>query len=391
MITIAPAVATARVSAPSTLLLVDDNPVNLQVLLRTLEGHGHRLLVARDGQAAIEIARRTSPDLILLDVLMPGIGGFDVCRTLKADPALSGIPILFLSALGEVPDKVAGLAVGAVDYITKPIQPDEVLARVDVHLARHRLERELRLANQRLNRELSRAAEMQRLILPRQLPRDARLHFAAHYRTSRFVGGDYYDVLPVPGERYMVLTLDVSGHGAPAAIVMAMIRTTVHAYAGNRESPAAVLRHLHECFACLEESSVYATAVCAIVDAGRGTLRVACAGHPPPVVWRAGEGASRLPCEATTPLLLLALTDVPETEHAIAPGDRILFYTDGVTDRESPSGEQFAVDGLMRSLDRIGLAPVDAAIADLVDDLERFAGGAEPADDNTLLLVGVEG
>jgi sigma-B regulation protein RsbU (phosphoserine phosphatase) len=389
VITIEPGVA-ARVSTPSTLLLVDDNPVNLQVLLRTLDGQGHRLLVARDGQSAIDIARRTSPDLLLLDVLMPGIGGFDVCRTLKADAALSNIPIIFLSALGEVPDKVAGLAVGAVDYITKPIQPDEVLARVDVHLARHRLERELRLANQRLNRELSRAAEMQRLILPRRLPQDARVRFAAHYRTSRFVGGDYYDVLPLPGERYLVVTLDVSGHGAPAAIVMAMIRTTVHGWAGNRESPAALLRHLHDCFACLEDSSVYATAVCAVVDAGRGTLRVACAGHPPPVLWRAGAGASLLPCEATTPLLLMELAGVPETEHAITAGDRILFYTDGVTDRESASGDPYAADGLMRALARVGAASVEAAIAGLVDDLERFAGPAEPADDNTLLLLGID-
>jgi phosphoserine phosphatase RsbU/P len=390
MLTLDQPVGTGRPPAASTLLLVDDSPVNLQVLLRTLEGHGHRLLVARDGETALAIARRTTPDLVLLDVLMPGMGGFEVCRALKADPALHAVPVIFLSALGEVPDKVAGLSLGAVDYITKPIQPDEVLARVDVHLERHLLDRELRLANRRLNRELSRAAEMQRLILPRQLPGDERVRFAAHYRTSRFVGGDYYDVLPLTGGRYAILTLDVSGHGAAAAIVMAMIRTSVHSHTGEWDSPGALLRHIHDRFLFLDDASVYATAVCAIVDAAAGRLRLACAGHAPPAFWRHETGASLLPCDATTPLLLMELAAVPETEHAIAPGDRILFYTDGVTDRESASGEPYTAERLTESLARTGRASVDAGLSGIVADIELFADGVEPADDNTLLLLGIE-
>src|SRR5688572_6973449 len=219
-----PVTAAVRPSTPSTILLVDDNPVNLQVLLRTLDGRGYRLLVAKDGRTALEIARQAQPDLVLLDVLMPEVGGFEVCRTLKADPRLRNVPVIFLSALGDVSDKVAGLSLGAVDYITKPIQPEEVIARVDVHLNRHHLERELRRANQRLNRELAGAADMQRLILPRSLPQTEHVQFAAHYQTSKYAGGDYYDVIPLPFGRFGVITLDVSGHGAPSAIVMAMMR-----------------------------------------------------------------------------------------------------------------------------------------------------------------------
>jgi sigma-B regulation protein RsbU (phosphoserine phosphatase) len=375
--------------APATILIVDDNPVNLQVLLGTLNGRGYRLLVARDGATALDIARRARPDLVLLDVLMPGIGGFDVCRALKDDDALRDAPVIFLSALGDVGDKVTGLSLGAVDYITKPIQAEEVLARVDVHLTRARLERELRTVNDRLNRELAHAAEMQRRILPRSLPRTDAVHFAAYYQTSRFAGGDYYDVLPLPGGRYAVITLDVSGHGAPAAIVMAMMRTVVHTHTGAMDTAGALLRHIHDHFRFLGETSVYATAVSAIVDPAAGTVRVACAGHPPPLLFRPRAGVSPLEGAPTTPLLLMPLQTIPEAEHRLEPGDRVLFYTDGVTDRESPDGVSYDVDRLGAALAQAGTAPVESAVAAIVSDLETFVDAAEPADDNTLLLMGV--
>jgi sigma-B regulation protein RsbU (phosphoserine phosphatase) len=349
-----PPLRAAGPDAASTLLLVDDNPVNLQVLLRTLDGRGYRLLVAKDGRTAIEIARQAQPDLVLLDVLMPEVGGFEVCRTLKADPRLRDSPVIFLSALGDVSDKVAGLSLGAVDYITKPIQPEEVIARVDVHLNRHRLERELRHANHRLDRELAGAADMQRLILPRLLPQTGAVQFAAHYQTSRYAGGDYYDVVPLPGGRFGVITLDVSGHGAPSAIMMAMMRTLVHTFPGVPETPGSMLRHIHRHFAFLGETSVYATAVFTIVDPGRGVMQVASAGHPLPLRYRPGSGVETLACEAATPLLLWELGHVPCAEHELRPGDRVLFYTDGITERESPSDECYDVSRLSDVLARTG-------------------------------------
>lgn len=155
---------------PATVLVVDDNPVNLQVLVRTLHGTGHRILAARDGAMALEIVRRTRPDLVLLDVMMPGQDGFELCRTLKADAATADTMVIFLSALGQVADKVLGLSLGAVDYITKPIQTEEVLVRVSNHLTRQHLEREVRRHRDRLDRELDGAARMQRLLLPTTLP-----------------------------------------------------------------------------------------------------------------------------------------------------------------------------------------------------------------------------
>src|SRR6185436_3541451 len=128
------------VTPPSTILVVDDSPTNLQVLIRTLNGTGHRILAAKDGPTAIDIVRRTHPDLLLLDVMMPGMDGFEVCRELKSKPDTRDTLVIFLSARGEVADKVSGLELGAIDYITKPIQGEEVLARVAAHLSRRHLE-----------------------------------------------------------------------------------------------------------------------------------------------------------------------------------------------------------------------------------------------------------
>lgn len=131
-------------------LLVDDNPTNLQVLYQTLDGRGYRLLVANNGEQALSIAKKTMPVLILLDIMMPGIDGFDTCRKLKEDPDTAGSAVIFLSALDDVGNKVRGFGTGAVDYISKPFDPDEVIARVETHLKIRRLENDLSLKNEEL-------------------------------------------------------------------------------------------------------------------------------------------------------------------------------------------------------------------------------------------------
>jgi putative two-component system response regulator len=137
-----------------TILMVDDNPANLQVLQTILEGQGCRLLTARDGAGALSVATKEKPDVILLDIMMPDMDGFDVCRNLKADPATFEIPVILLSAHEMTEDKVRGLEMGAVDYISKPFQPEEVIARVTTHLTLRYLELQLRIANSEL-KELS--------------------------------------------------------------------------------------------------------------------------------------------------------------------------------------------------------------------------------------------
>lgn len=127
----------------SLIMIVDDNPTNTKVLFDFLQASGFRVLVAKNGESALEKLQAVSPDLILLDVMMPGIDGFETCDRLKASPATQEIPVIFMTALSDAVDKVKGLSLGAVDYITKPFQQEEVLARVNLHLKLHHLNKQL--------------------------------------------------------------------------------------------------------------------------------------------------------------------------------------------------------------------------------------------------------
>ncbi len=134
-----------------TILVVDDNPANLGVLFDALEGAGYRVLINSRGETALEIAEEVEPDLILLDVMMPGLDGFETCRRLKENTGTQHIPVIFMTALSDIVDEVKGLRLGAVDYITKPIQVDRVLARLRTHLTIRKLQRQLEAQNVELD------------------------------------------------------------------------------------------------------------------------------------------------------------------------------------------------------------------------------------------------
>ncbi|MEG5174622.1 response regulator [Microcoleus sp. B3-D7] len=145
----------SSISQENTILVVDDTPTNLQVLFDVLSEQGYRVAIAKNGETALQRVQSSEPNLILLDVMMPGIDGFETCQRLKANPATRDIPVIFMTALSDSVDQVKGLSLGAVDYITKPIQHEEVLARIRVHL---QLRNATRIMEQRTN-ELNQALE----------------------------------------------------------------------------------------------------------------------------------------------------------------------------------------------------------------------------------------
>jgi len=141
------------------ILLVDDNTINLQLLFETLDGQGYQLLAARSGEEALRIARKATPDLILLDIMMPGIDGYETCARLKADEATRNSVVIFLTALQSTEEKVKGLSMGAMDFITKPFDPEEIIARVSIQLENHRKQQELLRQNQQLTEKLATSLE----------------------------------------------------------------------------------------------------------------------------------------------------------------------------------------------------------------------------------------
>ncbi|MDY0221892.1 MAG: SpoIIE family protein phosphatase [Desulfobacterium sp.] len=369
-----------------SILLVDDQPANLQVLMHTLEKLGCKLLVAKNGETALTIAQKVRPDLILLDIMMPGIDGFEVCRRLKADPDTQKIPVIFLSALDDTGDKVRGLQLGAVDYIAKPFQPEEVIARVNTHLTIHRLSREVQQQRDELEHELEVVSQLQRNLLPEHLPQVNGLKLAVHYETSRYAGGDYYDFMTLPGGLLAVLVADAEGHSAPAAVMMAMTCALFRSCSTGLEEPDRVLSFINENL-CKVNRESFVTAVYAVYDSVCRILRIACAGHPLPILYRLSEKtATEIPCDSVFIMGLDTYADVPVSEVALHSGDRILFYTDGVTDRFNTSRERYGTNRLLLQFTNASSDDPKLILKEIIDDISQFAGDW-PADDDQAMVI----
>src|SRR5687767_6228124 len=193
---------------PASILVVDDTPANLQVLAGMLKDRGYKVRPVPGGKLALLAARRDPPDLILLDINMPEMNGYEVCEYLKADDKLKGIPIIFISALTEQLDKVKAFATGGVDYITKPFQLEELHARVETHLKLRRLQIELEETNTqlskvngRMSRDLQAAAKIQETFLPRKVLLVPGVNFAWIYQPCDELAGDGLSIIPLgPGK-----------------------------------------------------------------------------------------------------------------------------------------------------------------------------------------------
>ena len=223
------------------ILIVDDIPENLNLLCQTLEAKGYNIIAATSGESALQIAARSKPDLILLDIMMPGLDGFETCRRLKANQSLTDIPVIFITAKNEMESLVEGFQVGGVDYITKPFQHEEVRVRVRTHLTIKKLQDSLREAkdelqkaysqleadNARKTEELETARVIQRGFLPASVPELPYLEIAAFQKTATEVGGDYYDFFPQADDKIIIAIGDAAGHDVGASLMVSATKTAL--------------------------------------------------------------------------------------------------------------------------------------------------------------------
>lgn len=250
---------------------------------------------------------------------------------------------------------------------------------------------ELRRAYEMVDRELHHVAAIQRSLLPRELPAIPRLDLAAHYQTSRWAGGDYYDFFPLPDGQWGLLIADVSGHGTPAAVMMAITHSLAHSYPGHPTPPSVLLAHVNARLARLytADSGTFVTAFYAIFEPRRRTLTYASAGHNPPRLKRCGgRRIDVLDGVGGLPLGLFDDIGYEQATVALEPGDQVVLYTDGITEATDPDGRMYGVPRLDEVLGRCQ-ETADGLIRAILDDLARFTGDQPPADDRTLLVARV--
>lgn len=236
-----------KAQSAEEILIVDDKPANLRLLSQMLADRGYVVRAVKSGPRALESIRATPPNLILLDIKMPGMDGYEVCRQLKEMRESRGIPVIFISALNEIQNKVQGFNVGGVDYITKPFQYEEVIARVETHLALRRFQKRLGKANKRYEKELKLAGSLQANLIPKQAPAMPGFQLSFVLRSARETSGDFYDFFPLNSGHFGILVADVVDKGAAAALLMAYGRTLLRTLAEEfPEYPERVLKNVNQ-------------------------------------------------------------------------------------------------------------------------------------------------
>jgi serine phosphatase RsbU (regulator of sigma subunit)/anti-sigma regulatory factor (Ser/Thr protein kinase) len=373
--------------ASTGILLVDDDEPGLRALHAVLEPLGQRLVAVRSGEEALRQLLREEFAVILLDVRMPGLDGFETARYINARARTRHTPIVFLTAHPQDVEQVFhAYAAGAVDYVVKPFDPDVLRSKVAVfvELQRERGER-VREAGARAEAEAI-ASTLQRHLLPDRLPEVPALALAARYRPSERaaqVGGDWYDAIVLPGGRVGLAIGDAVGHGVRAATVMGELRAALRAYAMTEpESPGAALTRLNALVAHTHGREMVATLLYMVLDVDGGHARFASAGHPPPLLMDA-DGATRfLEHPPAPPLGVAERSGYESWETELSPGATVLLYTDGLVERR---GEAIDV-GLERLREALGTGP--AALEDLCSHiLARAPGGTGRQDDTALLAA----
>ena len=328
--------------ARQKLLIVDDTPANIQILHQIFQSE-YDIFFATSGAGGIEVAKRERPDIVLLDIMMPEMDGYEACRILKSDPATESIPVIFVTAMGEEEDETKGLDAGAIDYITKPISPPIVKARVRNHLELKmgrdllsELAGELAAKNFTMEREKALAHTLLETILPGNLQVDG-FSTAVYFKPSDQIGGDFFDGWR-EGKYAHFLVGDISGHSISAALVMAVCKGLFMTIGKGRTDPAEIFTVANRILTgMLADSGMYLTMAYAVCDIESNELQLASAGHNPVYLYSAGKMTA---LEATGPPLGWDAKDSwSVAKQSFRAGDRLLFYTDGLIEVRNKEGE----------------------------------------------------
>ncbi len=361
----------------STILIVDDNPINLKLLRRTLEDADYKVLLAENGEQALETAITRTPDLILLDIVMPGMDGFEVCRRLKSIDATENIPVIFLTAKNDSIDKVRGLTIGAVDYITKPFDPVEVIARANTHIRLKNLHQQLLQKNIQLekaygdlhkkteliNKDIKAAGMVQRQLLPQNISSIGKLHFAWQFVPSSHVAGDIFNVLRPDKKHVALFMVDVSGHGVQSAMLAVSIHNffrsglnTAHPpeRLGKNNplhyllEPEKVMRELNTNFP-MDTFDAYFTCIYMVIDLDTCQVRLVNAGHPYPLLI-SSNGKSKYIEHADIPVGMMEYAAFSEIKFDLQSGDELILLTDGLFEVPVENKQQIGLETVTEML-----------------------------------------
>ncbi|RKX99701.1 hypothetical protein DRP77_12825 [Candidatus Poribacteria bacterium] len=382
----------------SKILVVDDEEDILDLVEMSLTADGFEVITARDGPEALRKVREEEPDLILLDISMPGMDGYEVMERLKGDKRTSSIPIIMLTAASQKEDKVRSFSAGADDYVVKPFDTDELTARIRAVLSRTRaikyinpLMRAMDWSVEELERNLEAAVKIQRNLLPKEPPKLRGIQFGDILESSMTVSGDLYDYIPLDQYRVGVAIADVRGKGLPAALLMVMVRTILRLVARELSSPGEVLKKINDMLQADTDPEIFVTMIYGILDTRSFTFTYSNAGHCSPILANERTGKVEFLRESGLILGIFDFASFEDVEVELKEGDLLLLYTDGVTETENPSGELYGEERLADFVKaNLSLPPRELCKA-IKEELEEFSGTDQRADDMTIVAMKITG
>ncbi len=368
------------------ILIVDDDP-EMRSLLQFILNDKHELMHAGDGTTGLALARQNLPDLIISDVMMPGIDGFEFCAMVRSDSHLERVPFLLVTSMNDLSHKIRGLKHRADDYVTKPFHVEEIVARVHNLLEKHRLERELAKRVREMEEDLSLARSVAHNLMPVRIPPLPNARFETLFRPIADMGGDFFEFVVLP-DRLGLFICDVAGHGIPATLVATIVKIVLGNAAMDATSPGDLLCRLNDQLLQTVRDR-FVTAVYATIDLRTLQMRFSSAGHIPPLLVRQGM---IVPLEASGPLLgAFHKEHWEEAVIDLKEGDRLFFYSDGITDCWNPSGDHFGEDRLLKRLIADQAAPSRLMLDRLYQEICEFTQGRPFTDDITAFAIDVTG
>jgi sigma-B regulation protein RsbU (phosphoserine phosphatase) len=369
------------------ILIVDDEPFNVDALEQELEDMGYATLSASNGMDGLKIIDEQQPDLILLDIMMPGMDGFEVLEEIKSDTTRQHIPVIIISAMSNMNSIIRGIEMGAEDYLPKPFDDVLLRARIGSALEKKRLRDLERALLQSLEKELEIGHQIQAGFLPDSLPETDGWSLDAFFRPAREVAGDFYDVFQLPDGKLSLILGDVADKGVGSALFMALYRSLLRSSLNNSmqlDDPGNKLirgiSHTNDYVCRTHEGALFVTLFAAILDLDSGDMYYVNAGHNPPVLIDAEKFDLLKP---TGPMVgVFEGMEFQAGQASIQPGGHLVVFSDGLEDAKALDGELFGAERLVEYL-----VENQRSTNEVISHLDEFSAGSEQYDDLTIMII----
>ncbi|MBN2544862.1 MAG: fused response regulator/phosphatase [Spirochaetes bacterium] len=371
----------------TTILIVDDAKINRVMLENIINQYIKcQTIMAENGEETFKILNEKVPDLILLDVILPDIDGFDIAKEIKNNPLTVDIPIIFITSLTDEDSKIKAFESGGIDFLTKPFSSKEVISRITAQLKLKRQYEEINKLNKKIMVDLAMAKKIQNVIMPQREFNFKKFSFFCKYLPIDAVGGDFYDLIEAEKNVYYIFLIDVTGHGIPAALYTMMLKSNLYYLTNNLNSPAEILNQLNIDISKLLLDDFYPTAVIIKLDFNKMIFTISNAAHPSPLFL----SDNKLTEFKNKNFALAIKPDVKmiEESYEIKKGDKIFIFTDGIFELDNKDqliDKSILHEVILETKDNI----IKQQISEIIKRIIKKSGNSFFIDDVTLIGIDI--